>query len=490
MPEPTNIIFKPTIEAIYDILHMKNCQVSGIGGIPTTNKIAFSPGKIDLDFWMNRRDIYPGVLLENLPALTLKTEKATYEVPQYNAYFDGTINMDMTEQQHFDLRFSRVTQTTIDHDNCHFWRFLYPVDSNEWFLKIHALNYKDDFGSTYFRNLILVELDGHKLNIFANNVDSINWMVIESMEPVTYAEMDQRVLSLIIAMGFVLGKRFGDYCFHVQSDCASFAQIDGVEALALQKTKNCPFQILDNNIHAIEQWLGANDYQQYALEGLKKCKEGGGTRWLYNDEASVTMDAFNKLALLCYKSNDMMLAASMLIDGSLLNIEYQKAFFYVALETITSSLMKNESMSLPSTMPQERFSEDVVPVLLDALNGIPNLSEESLRVFSQRIEHNLNTAPNANKLEACFPKYDYSLSDADKDAIKKRNKTLHGSLSNEAKPLREQQSEMLSINLRLHKLCSILLLKAAGFSGQVLNNEVLFGIKEACERKEPVYIAI
>lgn len=463
--------------------------MSGIGGIPTTNKITFSPGKIDLDFWANCNDIYAGILLENLPALTLKTEKAIYEVPRYNAYFDGTINMDITEPQQFDLRFSRVTQTTIDRKKCHYWRFLYPVDSNEWFLKIHALNYKDDLGSTHFRNLILAELDGNKLNIFANKVDKINWMVIESTEAITYEEMDQRVLSLTIAMGFVLGKRYGDYCFHVQSDCATFAQIDGVEALALQETKACPFQILYNNVHIVEQWLKQYDYQQYALENLKKHTAGEAGR-SYNDEATITMDTFNKLAQLCYKSNDMLLAASMLIDGSMLNIAYQKPFFHVALETITTSLMKNESMSPPPTLPQARFTEEVLPVLLDALNGIPNLSEEVIRAFSQRITHNLNTAPNVNKLEACFPKYGYSLTDADKDAIKKRNKTFHGSLSSEAKPLREQQDEMLSINLRLHKLCSILLLKAAGFSGQVLNNEVLYGLKEACARKEPVYIGI
>lgn len=63
-------------------------------------------------------------------------------------------------------------------------------------------------------------------------------------------------------------------------------------------------------------------------------------------------------------------------------------------------------------------------------------------------------------------------------------------IHSERKPLQAQQGEMLAMSLRLHKLCSILLLRAACFSGKVLNNEVLFGIKEACERKEPIYIDI
>ena len=72
----------------------------------------------------------------------------------------------------------------------------------------------------------------------------------------------------------------------------------------------------------------------------------------------------------------------------------------------------------------------------------------------------------------------------------KRNSTFHGHLTSENMPLREQQSELLAMSLRLHKLCSILLLKEAGFTGKVLNNEVLFGIKDACERKEHIYLDI
>ena len=186
----------------------------------------------------------------------------------------------------------------------------------------------------------------------------------------------------------------------------------------------------------------------------------------------------------------MLLATSMLIDGSLMNLEYQKPFFHVALETITSALIKGDELLLPPTMPQEKYTQEVVPRLLDALKSITNLPEEAFRIFSRRIEHNLNSAPNANKLEICFSKYGYMLTREDKLAINKRNSTFHGHLTSENIPLREQQSELLAMSLRLHKLCSILLLKAAGFTGKVLNNEVLFGIKDACERKEHIYLDI
>lgn len=489
MAEPIKFILKPTIGAMYDILHMEYCKVDGIKGIPAVNKLYVSPEHFDLKFKTTVRAMHPDVMLENLPALSLQTPNATYNIPKYNAHFDGTIHMDAIADQSFDLRFSKLTQSTLATDQKYFWRFIYPVDSNEWFLKIDAYPYNDDYGTSHFRNLIICDLDGHKMNLFASKVDDTNWMIIESTEPVTYEEMDHRVMSLTIAMGFALGKRYGDYCFHVASDEPTFSQITGVEALALKETKGCPFRVLNHNNHWVELWLGEHDYQQYALDELKK-QQTGEVRWYYNDDAALTMDAFSKLSQLCYTSNDMMLATSMLIDGTMMNIEYQKPFFHVALETITSSLMKGEKISLPPAMPQEQYQNDVVPVLLEALNKIPGLSAEALRVLTQRIEHNLNSAPNANKLEICFPKFGYTLSEADSEAIKKRNSTFHGHLSNDAQLLRNQYNDMLAMSLRLHKLCSILLLKAAGFSGKVLNNEVLFGTKAACERKEPVYIEI
>lgn len=488
MAELTRFIIKPTIEAIYDILHMENCVVKGVKGIPVFNKLHINPGHMDLEFDSTVRQVPASSMMENLPELELKTENATYRTPPYGAFFEGNIIMDGHLTQHFDIRFNKLTQTTIVDGKYYYWRFIYPIDSNEWFLKVKGQNYADDFGSHHYINLIVVDLNGHRVNLYSSYVDNKHWMIIESTESISYEEMDHRVMSVTNAMGFVLGKRYGDYCFNVASNEMDFSQISGVEALSLRKTKYCPFKILNPQKNLIVEWLRQYDYQKYALDEMEN-NPGEGVRWYYEDESIVTVDAFSKLSQLCFISNDMLLATSMLIDGSLMNIEYQKPFFHVTLETITTSLLKDEE-DLPPTIPQDRFNQDVIPVLLRALDSIDWLQEDARRILSKRISNNLNKAPNSNKLEACFLKYGYNLTKADKKAINMRNATFHGSLSSEKKHLRAQQGEMLSMSLRLHKLCSILLLKAAGFTGKILNNEVMFGIKEACENKEPVYIEI
>lgn len=488
MAELTKFIIRPTIEAIYDILHMENCTVEGIEGIPAVNMLHVNSGHIDFEFDSTVRTVPASSMMQNLPKLELKTSKAIYRTPPYNAFFEGSIIMDGHLTQHFDIRFNKLTQSTIVEGQEYYWRFIYPIDGNEWFLKVKGLNYEDDFGSHHCINLINADLNGHMMHVYSSNVDKNHWMIIESTESITYEEMDHRVMCVTNALGFVLGKRYGDYCFHVASDESSFSQITGIEVLSLKKSKYCPFKILNPQKNLIVEWLRQYDYQRYALDEIEN-NPGEGVRWYYEDDSIVTVDAFSKLAHLCFISNDMLLVSSMLIDGSLMNIEYQKSFFHVTLETITTSLLKDED-ELPPIVPQESYNEEVVPVLLDALNSIEWLAEDAKRILTKRISNNLNIAPNSNKLEACFPKYGYVLTKADKKAIDKRNSTFHGHLSSEKKPLRAQQGEMLAMSLRLHKLCSILLLKAAGFTGKVLNNEVLFGIKEACERKEPIYIDI
>lgn len=479
---------RPTMEALHGLLHMENCAVGGIEGIPSVNKLIINSSHLDLEFDSTIRQVPESSQMENLPQLELKTENAIYRTPPYSASFEGTIIMDVCLVQHFDVRFYKLTQSTLAEGNNYYWRFIYPIDSNEWFLKVKGRNYADDFGSHHFSNLIVANLDGHEVNVYSSNVDNHHWMIIESTEAITYDEMDRRVLSVTNALGLVLGKRYGDYCFHVASNVSDFSQIIGVEVLSLRKTKYCPYKILNPQKNLIVEWLSQYDYQQYALDSIEN-NPGEGVKWYYEDESIVTIDAFSKLAQLCFKSNDILLATSMLIDGSLMNIVYQKPFFHVTLETITTTLLKDEE-DLSPIVPQDRYNQEIVPVLLKALNGIEWLSEDAKRVFTKRISNNLNSVPNSNKLEACFPKYGYVLTQADKKAINMRNSTFHGSLSSEKKPLQAQQDEMFAVSLRLHKLCSILLLKAAGFSGKVLNNEVLFGIKEACEREEPVYISI
>lgn len=273
MKNITRFLLKPTIEAIYDILHMENCKVNGIAGVPDRNKLSISPGHIDLEFDETFRAMHASTYIEYLPEIMLETANGTYKIPQHTAQFEGSITMGGEEKQHFDMRFNKLIQSTLVEGCPYFWRFIYPISNNEWFMKIRALPYTDDFGTQHFFNLITADLEGHKMNLYSSNVDNNHWMIVESTDPITYEEMDHRVMSIIMALGFVIGKRYGDYCFHVASVEPTFSKIEGIEALSLKETRFCPFKILQPNSNLMVEWLHQFDYQQYALDEIQCTSE-------------------------------------------------------------------------------------------------------------------------------------------------------------------------------------------------------------------------
>lgn len=86
------------------------------------------------------RIVRPGVMIENLQELTIKTSNAHYKIPNYNAHFEGTIMMGGEEDRHFDLRFSKLTQTSLDVTKPNFRCYL--SGRNKLEASYSALSYK------------------------------------------------------------------------------------------------------------------------------------------------------------------------------------------------------------------------------------------------------------------------------------------------------------------------------------------------------------
>lgn len=93
MKDITQFLLKPTIEAIYDILHMENCKVNGIAGVPAINRLSMSPGHIDLEFDATFQAMHASTYIGYLPAIMLETSNGAYKIPQYTAQFEGCITM-------------------------------------------------------------------------------------------------------------------------------------------------------------------------------------------------------------------------------------------------------------------------------------------------------------------------------------------------------------------------------------------------------------
>lgn len=474
-------------EVIDLTLNLIDCKIAGVDYVPASNKVQLMEDRhLHLHFDAIYSNEIDADFFSVLPDLTLDCGGKVYKVPHGHASFCGNLNIACEKTQHLDISINKVEYGSIDYDNKYYWRYVYPIANEDWFLKIAASCYHDDQGTTYAYNYLPIVLDRNKIHLYINKRKDDRYMVIQSDDMVDGNEMFMKVQSILTALGLVVGRKYGNYRFCMVSKDRNFTNIEASYWGTLDKTKPCNYRIVNTKWIDVYEML-QYPYQQYAKEMMANSISDPN---LYYDDAPMMLDAFNALVNLCNKDNDMYLAASMLLEGTILNIMYQMPFFHVVLETITSSLMKDEDLNTPPPMDNEAYKSKVLPALLSALNQVDDIAEEARNIYIKRLTNNLNIGANNDKLTILFNRYGYELSDSDRDAIKKRNSVFHGHLSKANKPLTDQEWQMFAISLRLHKLCSILLLKASGFSGRILNNEVILGVKEACERNEPPYIEI
>ena len=475
-------------EFIDKTLHMKDSQVKGISYIPSTNSMCLGDdNKLHLCFQSKYNYELGEDILRVLPEIKLQNGNDTFIIPSGYSIYDGDIEISSDKLLNLDIKINRLDYGSIVENSNYYWRYVYPVKSYPWFLQIQSMNYVDDKGTFTSAAYLKPILGNSDMHVFVTRRKEEYYMVIQSGSMINSEEMYKRVFAITTSIGIITGYKYGDYHFQVASDERDFNSIKSIIFGSIEKTKYCKYLIVNSKWDDTYNMLGRFEYQKYAQE---KVKESADDPKFYYDNKQVDAKVFDGLVNLLYNNNDLAISASMLMEGGLLKMIYQPPFYHVALETITSALINGAQKATNPPMDKTEYNKKVKPVLIEALNGITGLPDDAKRIYTLRIENNLNSCANQDKLFQCFESVGYKLTKEDKEAIQKRNSTFHGHLSDITKELPEQQWSMFAVALRLHKLCCILLLKAAGYTGRILNNEVISGVKEACERKEPPYIYI
>lgn len=475
-------------EYIDKILHLKNSQVKGLSYIPTTNAIHLGEDhKLHLCFQRKYHNELWNDFFRVLPELQLQNGDDTFIIPSGYAVYDNQLDISYDKPLDLDIKINRIDYGSVEEKSNHYWRYVYPVKSYPWFLQIGSMNFVDDKGSLAISAYLKPRLGNSDMHVFVTRRKEEYYMVIQSGSKTDSEEMYKRVFAITTSISLITGYQYGDYHFQIASDDSDFGTIRSIIFGSIEKTRYCHYRIVNNKWDDTYNMLGKYEYQKYAQEIVKESADDPN---IYYDNKEVDAKVFDGLADLLYNHNDLAISASMLLEGGLLKMIYQPPFFHVALESITSALIDGTHEVIKPPMEKKEYNTKVKPVLVDALNSISGLPDDAKRIYTRRVENNLNSCANQDKLSKCFENVGYTLTKEDKEAIQKRNSTLHGHLSDIKKELPDQQWDMFAVALRLHKLCCILLLKAAGYSGRILNNEVILGVKEACERKDPPYIYI
>ena len=103
---------------------------------------------------------------------------------------------------------------------------------------------------------------------------------------------------------------------------------------------------------------------------------------------------------------------------------------------------------------------------------------------------NLNEISNTDKFNLVLERLGLKKMLSDDDAIGQRNNLLHGNLVDKTAEDSTDFDDMYYYSLVLHRLCSAIIFKFAGYNGYLVNNAVLMDRKVACDRRELVLIEI
>ena len=155
-------------EIIDTILQMKNCKVTGVNYIPVNNEIYLGPDhRLHLLFQsVFNRDLnndFSGAL----PELKLLKNDITFVVPQGYSAFDCNLIVCPNKTQELKIKINRLDSGNIEDKSKSYWRYVYPINSEGWLLRISSQPYINDRGEHVMGSYLKPILVNSEMHVFS-----------------------------------------------------------------------------------------------------------------------------------------------------------------------------------------------------------------------------------------------------------------------------------------------------------------------------------
>jgi len=425
-------------------------------------------------------DAYTG----RLPDLSIGNGDIRIDIPKEHVWFNSPLTF-LTGAKQMRMMVNGLHTSDFDELKDTYLRVFQPIEKFDLYHDIHTFGYAE--GKTMWTGRMEIDLNGLIVDVFPYDYNRQQYIVFESKSLISAGEFSNKIFSICVALGLLTKKVWMDEAITVEYEDENFDKPTSFRYQALRPTISAAYNIFSTNVYSLEESLINLDNTKYAAEMLKT----------ENGEINTSMidwlqpDFISSLCSLIDSHDSLRRAVIMLMEGSTFPLEYQTSMYCVALETITSYIKKRGGIKDKTPIPNDIFKKRIaseINKVLDALESDCSNLRDNIGIIRKKI-NSLNAPTNQDKLSLPFEMVGYKLTNKETEAIKNRNRFLHGSI-----PLSDNHEDDLELlfqtSIILHKLCCILILKEANFSGYILNNPVLYGFKYACEDKEPPIIEL
>lgn len=386
------------------------------------------------------------------------------EVNENGGRFEGRIHINKIEAEDFKTQQKG------------YYRCMLPIGSIDWLHDIHT--YAAILKNGCMMGLMEFYDQTILIHAYPCKQEGQHYLVVETLSESTAEKIAEYVYSVALTIGFVTGHIHLGRCYAFWSATPEFGERLAMSYHTMRPSSNSTIRIFTTNMYYVNDMLKEN---KVALESRQPLYNVQG-EFQRNLQDWLQPDFMQSLFSLIYNDAHIARAVVTLVESANFPLEYQAGVRSIVLETLAHSVPGPKPIENDDLW--EKIKGDMTAVLdgnmMDA-EGRELITAESRKILDKKVA-TMNKPTNVDSLARPLEDVAYTITKNDLSALKMRNTFLHGGLVKGS--IEKQTEEIFYISLMLHKLCSIIILKRAGFDGYILNNPVLFNCEKAVQTQE------
>jgi hypothetical protein len=337
----------------------------------------------------------------------------------------------------------------------YFYNLVIPLSKE---IRLHSYFFRDSFQNESYTssNKVSAQINSSLIDaccIGDNNGDY--FLILDANTPLEFIDFSKSAFALINTIAYVTGHLAGHVGYYFTYDSKEKEKPQHFYTVSLRSEIVSSYRPFTTN--------------PYSYERDRKIAET-----YINKLKPLTQDQTTALASNIYINQKFEIALFLMLESSLASLIFMPGGFAIALETLTSLIIK-ESVR---TKKQKPINPKAAETIRTELNEIVNkhleeIDPEHLSSVRKRIEH-INQPTNTTKLTEAFSILGIELSKKDLDVIGSRNSFLHGRLpkiltKSSDRSQRDINNDLYYASLRFYTLLNMLILKWIGYDGYVVN---------------------
>ncbi len=383
-----------------------------------------------------------------------------FVVPEHGAnVYDW--HRDFMNPDKVKLNISHFYSVTINPEKTYHLRYVTSIS------KYAYGNITHDIGRRFPLKLSMTDIEVSLLE----DADG-NYLSIDTMAPITLAQMSTLSFNILLSFGFLIGEMPLDDCYVFAYDNPDFNAPLGMEYRSLVKTLRNDYRIFTSNAFSV---LVPSSLVKDPVNGECRIINIMHDRKWEGKIECFPIDILSKLIQNFLDYDALSIGAFEMINACHLTLEMQPSAFSTVLETITKVTNKyfgiGNTLNLVPPADWEAVHIDINAVI-DKYTAPDHITETNAELLKRKTG-NLSNPTNIDMLKASFPLLGYELTPDDITIIRNRDKAQHGSIKMSSS-YEEVFRDFQNISLGLHRLCSILLLRFAGYHGYIINCQRTF----------------